>query len=354
MPSRTHLLLIYPDFLGDFLLFFPFMASLAPLFEQQFDEVTWLCHPAVMPLALAYRDQWPANLRVVPCQFDQTSLSLKGLLKLPVKLKQARQFLRQHNLPLHYTQVASPSFMPWLANGVLASVKSHRKLSRSVQNRHYCRLQRWLNTELYTPANFDQFVVYQHLAFFQQLFQQTLSLPQAVSPPVLPAPAVTPGQTYVVLVPDSAATSKEWPAARFACLAQQILTETPHDVVLLGVRDSTRQTLDTLLPAHPRLNNLMGKTTPLEVLAWVQKAQAVVCNDSFALHAAVSMHTPVVCVTNGGYYGRYWPYPDALVNTDRHFYIVTADGVRDLATIPVDSVWYRLAPMLSAELQQAV
>jgi ADP-heptose:LPS heptosyltransferase len=348
MMSKPELLLIYPDFLGDFILFFPFIAAYAERFERQFSQVTWLCHPSVMGLAQAYRSVWPANLRVVPCEFSMTSLSPKGLMQWPWRKQQALRFLQQHQLPVTVDEVWCPSFMPWLANGVLKAVKSPRKVSRPVQNKLYNRLQHWLNTDIVQLQHFDQFVVYQHHAFFQQAFGQALPLPPRLSPPISrPVPFK---KRYIAIVPDSAATCKEWPAQHFATLVKLVLSQSDYDVVLLGVRETTRQALNTLLLPNDRVHTLMGQTSPAAMLAWVESATAVVCNDSFALHAAVLMEKPVICLTNGSYRGRYWPYPDNFVNTSNHYYILTPSTVTDMASIPVDAVWHRLAPMLGSHV----
>jgi ADP-heptose:LPS heptosyltransferase len=155
-----------------------------------------------------------------------------------------------------------------------------------------------------------------------------------------------------VLMPDSAATSKEWPPERFADLANHIVRHTDYNVVVLGTRETTRHRFKQQALFTTRIQQRMGMTTPLEVLPIIQQAQAAVCNDSFGLHAATVMGTPVICLTNGGYYGRYWPYPDRIPHSAQHFVKVT-DAQPTLADIPVEWVWQALEPYLSPKISSS-
>jgi ADP-heptose:LPS heptosyltransferase len=354
MPRQNKtLLLVYPDFLGDFLLFAPCLVAYKPWFIQQFDRVIWLCHPAVMPLVDSYRHLLPANMEVVPVNFAQTGLSLKKLLKWPVAMAQAKAFMRQHGLPLQVAQVWSPSLMPWLANAVVAAVKAPRKIGRPVQHGLYCRLQKAMHTELFALNDINQFVLFQHQQFFAQGFGQPLPVPDItfLAPENLPPVPDWCQDPYVVLVPDSAAESKEWPPEKFADLANHIIASTPYNVVVLGVRETAKQRFKARAFMTSRIQLRIGATTPLQVLPIVQQAWAMVCNDSFALHAATVMETPVICLTNGGYKGRYWPYPSSIPHTTQTYIEVTATEPT-LTDIGLERVWAALAPYLPVYCQQ--
>jgi ADP-heptose:LPS heptosyltransferase len=342
MTKKQTLLLIYPDFLGDFLLFSPFLIAYKALFESTFEQVVWLCNPAIMPLVTDAQPFFPNNLRAVPVNFSQTVLTPKKWLLWVLARRKVQAFLRQQQLPTHYSQVWCPSFMPWLANGVLTYVNSPRKLSRPVQNGLDNWLQHRLNTALFRLTDFDQFVFYQHHDFFQQAFQQALPIPDLhyAAKAALPVVSVTGKAPYVVLVTDSAAESKEWPPEQFVALTRLILSQTDCHVVVLGVRPGVLANMAAMLPAdHPKIHNLMGKTTVLELISLVKDASLVVCNDSFALHAATLMASPVICVTHGGYKGRYWPYPQALcpIPNQQHFVVVQPNET--LGDIRPEAIW---------------
>jgi ADP-heptose:LPS heptosyltransferase len=351
--AHKSLLLIYPDFLGDFLLFSPFLIAYKAAFEAQFDRVDWLCHPAVLPLAQSIQHLLPANMVVTPVDFALTGLTVKKLLAAPLTQKRAGQFMATHGLLSSYTQLWCPSFMPWLGNGLLTLVKSPRRIGRPVQGKVDHLMQKLLYTELVKIPDFNQFVYYQHhrfftLAFGHDLHSFDLPLPDLhlYGQSALPAiPSELKQNPYVVLVPDSAAASKEWPALAFADIANMVLDQTPYDVVILGVRASVVQTLQQALPDNPRCHNLMQQTTVMESLAIINQAQALLCNDSFALHAGRMTACPTICLTNGGYLGRYWPYPVALKPEDWPEYYIDAPQ-QNLALIPPAQVWQVLHKVL--------
>jgi heptosyltransferase-2 len=108
---------------------------------------------------------------------------------------------------------------------------------------------------------------------------------------------------YVVHVTSSNG-AKEWSDARFAEVAQWLLTRDgkPEEVALHGLGatgDRPRyEALRALLPAklQPRLHNWCGKTNLLESLAFLKRMDGVVGVDSGTLHMAAAVGTPVVAL----------------------------------------------------------
>lgn len=83
---------------------------------------------------------------------------------------------------------------------------------------------------------------------------------------------------------------KRWPAAHFAHLAARIKKTMRGTVFLLG-----RGTKDEAVAAEiPGVQNLVGQLSPRESGVLIRACNAVVCNDSYALHAAATVGTPIV------------------------------------------------------------
>ena len=56
--------------------------------------------------------------------------------------------------------------------------------------------------------------------------------------------------------------------------------------------------------------NLCGQTRILELCAWIEHAQLVICNDSAPGHIAAAYGTPSLVITGGGHWQRCYPYDE--------------------------------------------
>ena len=61
---------------------------------------------------------------------------------------------------------------------------------------------------------------------------------------------------------------------------------------------------------------MIGKTTLNQMLFILKNAYFLIGNDSCAVHIAVAVSAPSVCILGGGHFGRFMPY-DIGVRTDR-------------------------------------
>jgi ADP-heptose:LPS heptosyltransferase len=362
-PShKKTLLLVYPDLLGDFLLFVPHLIALKPLLEQQYASITWVCQPAIQPLVQYVAGWLPANLTIVPItHFERTGLSLKKWLAWPLYQYKVRATIAAMGLAPAYDELWCPSLAPWVVNGVVASIKNPRKLGRGVESPSLELLQNWVYTEQYRPKDFARFITYQHHVFFQQALGLTYELPAltvgqwnglktASLNPVGGPNAVTESwvlkNPFIVIVSDSANAIKEWPLAHFVDFIEGFCRQFPsYTVVITGVQATYgKQLMQQLSPACvAQVLNLMGKTTLLHAMALMAQAEQVLCSDSFALHATTLLGKHVVCLTTGQFGGRYWPYPHVLdaqvvghLGTQR--FVLTPHGNADMASLTVDTV----------------
>jgi ADP-heptose:LPS heptosyltransferase len=103
---------------------------------------------------------------------------------------------------------------------------------------------------------------------------------------------------YVLLAPGGSAPGKRYPARRFAAAAR-LLAEAGLDVLVTG-SPTERPLLESIVDSadHDRVRVLDGLDVPA-LAAAVDRADAVLCNNSGCLHLADALGTPVV-VTYAG------------------------------------------------------
>ncbi len=156
-----------------------------------------------------------------------------------------------------------------------------------------------------------------HQADYYLTLVAALGLPTVprVAPIVVPAAARqaaaallddTVGRPFVVLAPGAAyGRAKQWPPTSFATLALRLWRERGLAAVIVGaggdavasaeLRDALRR-LDGGRPALAALVDLVGRTDLATLAAVLERAHAVVANDSGAMHLAGATGTPVVAV----------------------------------------------------------
>lgn len=114
---------------------------------------------------------------------------------------------------------------------------------------------------------------------------------------------------YVVLAPTSRWISKQWPADRFAAVAETLAAR-GLNVVLVGGSNERDQIepLLALATRNPRVIDRVGQTDIPKLMAILQRAALVVANDSAALHIAVGFARPVVALYGPTRVHRVGPY----------------------------------------------
>jgi heptosyltransferase I len=132
--------------------------------------------------------------------------------------------------------------------------------------------------------------------------------------PLLPD---APGPT-VAMVVGTTKPEKEWPAERYAALADRIATELGGRTVLVGGRSDREEAAAAAIRAaasHPPLDL---REWDLRRLAYLlSRADVLVSPDTGPLHMGVALRTPTVALmghTNPKRYGPYRRYGDLLVD----------------------------------------
>lgn len=88
---------------------------------------------------------------------------------------------------------------------------------------------------------------------------------------------------------------KRWPGANFAQLAQKIIAGTDGTIFLIGHGKADEASAAQITAMNPaNIENLIGLLSIRESGVLIRECDAMVCNDSFTLHAAATVGTPAV------------------------------------------------------------
>lgn len=127
---------------------------------------------------------------------------------------------------------------------------------------------------------------------------------------------------YIALAPGGTWTSKRWPADKFAQLARMIVSELDIPVIIVGGRAERRLGAEIVEQANNknkdnRIVSIAGQTKLSELLAVINGAAALVCNDSGPMHMAVALDRPVTAIIGPTNPHRTGPYrrDDAVVKS---------------------------------------
>jgi lipopolysaccharide heptosyltransferase I len=158
-------------------------------------------------------------------------------------------------------------------------------------------------------------------------------------------------EPYVLLAPTSAHPAKEWPAERFADVARRCHAAGVRTVTTGVATD--RERLGPLLAACDGEGgvDLVGKTGVSHLMALVERAAVVVCNDSAAAHIAVGFDRPLVALlgpTDPSTAGPFGRGADVVQHVEPGDDLYFRDGrsAGMIRRITSDEVWERLVSRL--------
>lgn len=157
---------------------------------------------------------------------------------------------------------------------------------------------------------------------------------------------------FIMLAPTSRWTAKRWPAQRWRELAADLVQQ-GHRVVMVGEPSERAQVQAAMPPCG--VVNLCGRLPLAQWLAAIADADAVVANDSAAIHAAAGLGRPLVGIYGATDPRQVGPYQrgDCVVSaegeppSDPHAYRHDAMAAR-MASIGVD----RVRSLLQRELSR--
>jgi len=151
-------------------------------------------------------------------------------------------------------------------------------------------------------------------------YQQLLSH-QGVHPPPLLSPTLASKYPlpkgfdatipYILLAPGAGSPQRCWPADYYAEVANKVKSRYGIRVVICG-SPSDSKSCAAVAQKITSAENLTGITSVREFAGVIQHAKVVLTNESAAAHLSAATGAPCVCITGGGHFNRFMPYPQRM------------------------------------------
>lgn len=132
--------------------------------------------------------------------------------------------------------------------------------------------------------------------------------------------SLKPGDKYIILFPGASREEKMWGVENFRILAGYILKNTNYKAVTAG-SEKEKELCERVRPdnSSKQFINLSGGTLT-ELAGIISGASLLISNDTSAIHFAAAVNVPFICIANGFYYGRFYPYPEEIYNKGYFLY----------------------------------
>ncbi len=164
-------------------------------------------------------------------------------------------------------------------------------------------------------------------------------------------------------------TAKRWPLGRYRELARRLVDELDAQVLLIGGggdRVLNEQLLAELIVPQGRVVNLAGQTGIGELVAWLERCDLFIGNDSSPMHLAAAVDIPVIAIFGPTSPQEYGPYPlddPAHVALWRHpagrpcFFLGKMQHCTDctcMQAVTVDDVWQAVQQLMPSPQSKGV
>jgi ADP-heptose:LPS heptosyltransferase len=298
--SIDRLLLIRLDAIGDFVIWLDSAKEFRRLYPNS--RITLCTSSVVSELAntLPYWDE------VVEVDLKLFNTKLIYRYSLLLRLRKQR-----------FEIAIQPTFSRVFLHGdaiVRATGAKHRIGSQGDLTNTYAILKRvsdaWY-TKLVPAATRPMMEVDRNAEFIENLSGQVFNahLPALPKLGALSA-ALEVKAPYFVIFPGASWTGRQWPASKFAETVVMLHRMTGWVPVLCGGPGDKlvcQEVIDQC--GVTRAIDFTGLTTVTELAQVLRAAKLLISNETSAVHIAVAVSTPSVCVLGGGHYGRFMPYP---------------------------------------------
>ena len=118
---------------------------------------------------------------------------------------------------------------------------------------------------------------------------------------------------YAILFPGASWVGRRWPREKFSEIARWIHAEYGWKIVLCGAHTDFELCEEITRMCGVPCLNFAGHTTLIELFELIRNSNLLISNETSAIHMAVAVNTPSICILGGGHFGRFAPYPDDLV-----------------------------------------
>ena len=284
--KKEKVLIVFTHALGDAVMFYGAVPYLYMAYPKEKYEIYLTCHQA-------YRDLFAAAFQnVLAVDYRKASVN-------PVYRFRMLKKLRKIYFDIAVDPIGSEECGPnvFAMNAVCAGKKIG--VLAEQDKRYQC--PGWLRNKIYDvliPEGKNIHKV-RHYANVCSYLLGMGCQPQLARLPM--ADSVSLPDEFFIIYPSASAPVKRWPVERYADIAGKIYEETHWKMVVCGT-DSDRKVTESFISMVPQIPivNMLGKTTVMELIGIIGRAQIVVTNDTSVYHIAVATGRKT-CVVSGCY-----------------------------------------------------
>jgi lipopolysaccharide heptosyltransferase I len=301
-PIPERILIIRPSSLGDVVRTVPVLVSLRRAYPKA--RIDWLVNDRFLPAV----EHHPDLSRAIPFPRQRVGEQVRHL-KIADLYAWARANLREarYDLVLDVQGLARSGIMAWLT-------RAPRRVGFSD-----ARELGWLglNERVRMPEGLHHVDRYLHVLRAMGIEPvPDLRLYPAADDRSAVASDERLGGRYVVLSPATRGLGRAWPIDRYAALASELLVNAGawgiDRVVVVGLANERVYCgpITSRSGTDERVVDLVGSTSIGRLMAVLERAALIVCNDSAAMHMAVAFGRPMVALLGptkaetSGPYGR--------------------------------------------------
>jgi ADP-heptose:LPS heptosyltransferase len=176
-------------------------------------------------------------------------------------------------------------------------------------------------TTLFNATNDNLFEFYRNKEFFENLFNSKINIKK----PYFNTDGITLTKIirdkYVIIVPGAQDKDRIWNTEYFALVARFIIDNYKMKIVISGSEKEVSITNLLTSKLDPNsVYNLPGKVSLSMLIKYIENAELLISNETGPVHIAAAVNTPLICISNGKYLGRFNPYPKELFSSTSYIY----------------------------------
>ncbi|MGD1006181.1 MAG: glycosyltransferase family 9 protein [Ignavibacteriaceae bacterium] len=176
-------------------------------------------------------------------------------------------------------------------------------------------------TTLLSSSKDNLFEFYRNKEFFENLLNSKINIkkPYFNTGGIIVTKIIR--DKYVIIVPGAQNKDRIWNTDYFVSVARFIIDNYKMNIIISGSEKESN--LTDLLTS--KLNSNSVYNLPREVslsilIKYIANAELLISNETGPVHIAAAVDTPLICISNGNYLGRFNPYPQEIFRNTSYIY----------------------------------
>lgn len=326
LKKEKSLAILRMDAIGDYILFRNFIECIKASKKYKDHTITLIGNELWKPIAMSLDAKWVSRFIWVNSKKFQKDFNYRKSI-----LKEVEDTI--------YSVLFHPTFSPdyYVAEALAKRIHATFKISSKGDSMNMKRWQKRLAGKYY-----DQFIEIDNKTLFE--FEQNKAIVEAfigeecemmksfIDPKEI-SPFAEELSDYIILFIGGNATFRKWSMGNWIGLIKELSDVFQGKIVLAGGPDDKKNALMIMkhFSSFDQLINYCGKTSLLDLISIISRANGMISNETSAAHLAVALDTPVLVLSNGNHYGRFSPYPESITTKYKVLYPEEIESLKEEA-----------------------